>query len=340
MTVNSDGIINRLLNAGVIIRGDRRGYYRMYQSDGSTGYLVSRERVLSEFAREVEYGRYQMREERFNEGVRFSRIARNTTLGAFIAAQNAAEAARPVLRTIRRNGYHINGGGINRDGLDLALEAIPYDADGYRRSYGLEWEVYSLTPTQEDKLANLLDTLPPHVVERDASLGATGLEIVFMPMSAAEYIDTFTKLKRFTLDNNVAMNMGDSMAGAHTTFGMQKEGGMAYPAQVDLQIRLNRLALAVKSVGTQRAIASLFGRDFMSYATLPQSRLARVDRYQAFNTQGRGNKCWELRLMTWKADPQKIVDFFAATEFVFNRPVEASDFMKVFELLGADTDGE
>lgn len=38
--------------------------------------------------------------------------------------------------------------------------------------------------------------------------------------------------------------------------------------------------------------------------------------------------------------PQKIVDFFAATEFVFNRPVEASDFMKVFELLGADTDGE
>lgn len=44
--------------------------------------------------------------------------------------------------------------------------------------------------------------------------------------------------------------------------------------------------------------------------------------------------------MTWKADPQKIVDFFAATEFVFNRPVEASDFMKVFELLGADTDGE
>lgn len=125
MTVNSDGIINRLLNAGVIIRGDRRGYYRMYQSDGSTGYLVSRERVLSEFAREVEYGRYQMREERFNEGVRFSRIARNTTLGAFIAAQNAAEAARPVLRTIRRNGYHISGGGINRDGLDLALEAIP-----------------------------------------------------------------------------------------------------------------------------------------------------------------------------------------------------------------------
>lgn len=120
---------------------------------------------------------------------------------------------------------------------------------------------------------------------------------------------------------------------------MQKEGGMAYPAQVDLQIRLNRLALAVKSVGTQRAIASLFGRDFMSYATLPQ-RLVRIDRYQAFNTSGRGNKCWELRLMTWKADPQKIVDFFAATEFVFNRPVEASDFMKVFELLGADTDGE
>lgn len=34
-----------------------------------------------------------------------------------------------------------------------------------------------------------------------------------MPMSAAEYIDTFTKLKRFTLDNNVTMNMGDSMAG-------------------------------------------------------------------------------------------------------------------------------
>jgi hypothetical protein len=130
--------------------------------------------------------------------------------------------------------------------------------------------------------------------------------------------------------------------GAHTTYGLA--GIATYPRQQDLQIRLNRIALAIQAVGTQRSIKTLFGRTFTNFARLPQvtdeRSLAHIERYNAFNTQGRGNICWENRLMTYEADPVKMVRFFKRTEFVFNRAVREQDFIEIFNLLGANTDGE
>ena len=79
--------------------------------------------------------------------------------------------------------------------VDEALRRIPEDADGVRRSYGLEYEIYSLTREQESDLADLLDTLPPHVTEKDASLSSSGVEIIFEPMAKAELIKVVKKLR-------------------------------------------------------------------------------------------------------------------------------------------------
>lgn len=239
---------------------------------------------------------------------------------------------RVVRRTITRNSYHSTGGGTSRTGIREALAAIPFDSDGVRRSFGLEYEIYSLTEEQEDKLARLLDTLPAHVTERDASLQSTGVEIVFLPMSAAQYIDTWNKLKQFVQENHVSMDSGSSnMAGAHTTYGVSNSS----VSTDDLQIRLNRLALAVKSVGTQRQIKALFGRDFGNYRSLPNSTTTR-EHSNAFSAS-RGDSAWECRLCSWNGDAEKIVEFLKATEFVFNRVFRASDFVRIFEIMGCDT---
>lgn len=236
-----------------------------------------------------------------------------------------------VLRTITRRSYHSSGSGTERDGVDEALRNIPVDADGVRRSFGLEYEIYSLTREQEDKLARLLDTLPPHVTERDGSLDDTGVEIVFLPMSADKYIDTWNKLKQFVTDNRVCMEEGSRMAGAHTTYGVSN----ARVSTEDLQIRLNRLALAVKSVGTQRKIKGMFGRDFGNYRELPNSTTYR-GHSNAFSAS-RGVTAWECRLCAWGGDAERIVKFLKRSEFVFNRTFQPQDFMDVFDILGGDT---
>lgn len=228
-----------------------------------------------------------------------------------------------VLRTIRRLGYHRG----ERNVLE-ALERIPLDIDGVRRSYGLEYEIYSLDETQEDKLAKLLDTLPPHITESDGSLRESGVEIVFEPMSEAIYRETFLKLKQFVIQNDISMEN----TGAHTTYGVNN----AMSSKKDIQIRLNRYALAIKSVALQRNIESMFGRDFSSYCQLPQTTLA--DHHSnAFSNNGRNSTCWEMRLMNWKADIEKVIELFKITETVFYRPTNANDFIKIFNLMGADT---
>lgn len=237
------------------------------------------------------------------------------------------QATRPEpLRTIERRSYHSTGGGSARTGVERALLAITPDEDGVRRSFGLEWEIFALTPRQEDKLARLLDTLPEHVTERDGSLSNTGVEIVFMPMGEQKYIETFTTLKNFCRENSIQMDR----TGAHTTYGVSN----ARCTRDDLQIRINRIALAVKAASTQRAIKTLFGRDFTSYATLPQSTT-----YQSHSnawSASRGSTAYELRLISWQGEPTLIAQFMRETEFVFQRPFEAEDFMKIFRLLGSD----
>lgn len=240
------------------------------------------------------------------------------------------EEPRLVLRTIERNCYHSCGNGTSRRGVTEALRAIPLSGDGIRRSYGLEWEIYALDAQQEDKLARLLDTLPSHVTERDGSLSHTGVEIIFLPMSEEKYKATFKALQTFCRENHVDMNN----TGAHTTYGVSN----SHVEERDLQIRLNRIAMAVKAGSIQRNIKRLFGRDFTSYAHLPRS-LTEFDHSQAWSAS-RGTSAYELRLVNWEADVNRLVEFIQATEFVFNRVFTAQDFLNIFTILGENTDGE
>ena len=234
------------------------------------------------------------------------------------------------LRTITRERYHSNGNGIGRTGIDRALGSIAVDADGVRRSYGLEWEINRLTEVQEDKLARLLDTLPAHFTERDGSLCDSGVEIIFLPMSKDVYIDTWTKLKTFCVDNHIDMEG----TGAHTTFGVNNS---EIRDEDDLQIRLNRAALAIKASSTQSAIKRLFGRDFTGYARLPNSTTHRE--HSIAISASRGRAAFELRLCNWQADVVKLVEFLEKIEFVFHRTFTAQDFINIFTLMGSDCTG-
>lgn len=244
--------------------------------------------------------------------------------------QATASASYPVLRRIARHNYHSTGGGTGRQGIESALRAIAPDADGVRRSFGLEWEIGSLSREAEDRLVRLLDTLPAHVTEKDASLTDTGVEIVFMPMSAEKYIQTWTALQEFCRTEGVGMNG----AGAHTTYGVSN----AHVTISDLQIRINRIALTVKAASTQRAIRSVFGRDFTGYAQLPRTTIERG--HSNAWSASRGDSAYELRLCQWEGNVHKIVEFMKATEFVFNRPFTAQDFMNIFAIMGSNVDGE
>lgn len=236
------------------------------------------------------------------------------------------EPPRP--RTISRGGYHSHGNGTSRDGLDRALLAIPRDEDGVRRSFGLEWEINALTTTQEDKLARLLDTLPAHFTERDGSLNSTGVEIIFLPLGREKIIEVWNKLQSFCRENSVDMDG----AGAHLTYGVSNSD---ISDITDLTVRLNRIALSVKAVGTQTQIRNLFGRDFTGYARLPQST---TESGHAMSwSASRGCSAYELRLCAWKGNIEKITEFMRATECVFHRPIAAQDFLKIFEIMGADT---
>lgn len=235
-----------------------------------------------------------------------------------------------VMRTITRNSYHSSGHGVDRRGVQEALSNIARDGDGVRRSFGLEWEIYSLNEQQEDKLARILETLPSHFTEMDASLSNRGVEIIFLPLSKQEVIRVFNKLKTFCLENRVDM----SNTGAHITYGVSN----ANVSENDLQIRINRIALAVKAACTQQAIRNVFGRDFTGYASLPRSTTERG--HSNAWSASRGNSAYELRLCNWQGNIEKITEFMVATEFVFNRVFTGRDFVKIFQIMGEEIDGE
>lgn len=301
-TMNSDVLISRLIALGCIERVVRNGYIIPAMSEMSDRRIVyTRSSIIQMFAIEIEPGRFIFRQD---------------------VVDIHRREKRPV-RTIDRRGYHSQSRNI-----DAALRRIPLDADGVRRSYGIEYEIYSLTPEQESELAYLLDTLPPHVTERDASLSSTGVEIVFEPMSREDAVRTVKTLANFVRTHQV--NMYNT--GMHITFGVSN----SEVSESDLVIRTNRLALAVKAVGTQEQIIGLFGRDFCDYARIPDSLISTL-RYRAFNVRNR--YAWECRLVNWSCDIERVMKFFDIAEALFHRPFGATDFVKVFELLGADTQG-
>lgn len=253
------------------------------------------------------------------------------SIPSYIHRGEAQERPAParVYRTITRNSYHSSGSGTDRTGVREALEAIPMDEDGVRRSFGLEFEIYALNRDQEDKLARLLETMPRHFTERDASLSSTGVEIIFLPLSRAKIIEVFNTLKRFCEDNGVSMEG----TGSHITYGVSN----AHVTGSDLQIRINRIALAVKAACTQNAIKRVFGRDFTGYASLPRSTTEQG--HSNAWSASRGNSAYELRLCNWKGDIEKMTEFMVKTEFVFNRTFTATDFVDIFNIMGADIAG-
>lgn len=238
-------------------------------------------------------------------------------------AQVESSPSRRV-RTIERNSYS----SMPRN-VDEALERIPYDEDGVRRSYGVEYEINALTGEQESDLAYLLDTLPPHVTERDSSLSYSGVEIIFQPMSKEELISVVKKLGEFVVSRGVDMDG----TGMHITFGVSN----SITSEINLTIRMNRLALAIKAVSTKPEIERVFGRDFTNYARLPIGLTDRT-RYRAFNV--RNDSAVECRLVKWNCNIEKIMELLEASMVLFKRPFEAADFMKVFEFMGSNTDGE
>lgn len=321
MAFNQDVLVNKLLAAGVIARTEIRGRYTV---DGETG-TFRRNDLIRRFALEVEPNRYLLNSNarRAIETIQLRR--------AQAAAQARAEQEARTRRRLTQRSYHSG----DRSGFAAALESIPVDEDGVRRSFGIEYEVYALNADQEDKLARLLDTLPMHIVEHDGSLDPSGCEIVFAPVGADEYVRIVETLARFVRENDVAMasSYGSSMAGMHTTYGVSN----AEATRSDLQIRLNRFAFAVMAAGTQGQIKRLFGRHFGQYRELPQSTTTDTHS-NAFSTHGRPQTCWECRLPSWECNPRQMVKFFAATEGAFHHPVNAEDFVKVFEVLGGNTE--
>lgn len=296
-------VVNRLVALGIIRKVDR-GVYTIV-SEGF-GNRYSRANIIARFAVNHPV-----------EGYFLSSAVRD------ISATPSPAASRP-LRTITRYGYRSQ----ERNILE-ALRRLDVDADGRKRSYGLEYEIYSLTRSQESKLAYLLDTLPPHVTERDGSLSSSGVEIVFEPMSEKDLRSTVEALGNLVREEGIEMNG----AGMHITVGLT--GTDTY--RQDLVIRMNRLALAVKSVALQERIREVFGRDFTGYARLPEN-LNDTNRYRAFNV--RNESAWECRLVQWNANMDKLMDFFKIAEPLFDRPFEAADFMKLFELFGSNVSGE
>lgn len=304
--MNQDVFINKLLALGVIVRV-RRGWYSI-PAFAHSSELFDRAYICRTFGTETGEGRL-----RFNLSAVY----------AAIPAGSSLESPRRRVRTITRNAYRSMPRNVSG-----ALRRIPYDADGVRRSYGLEYEIYSLTREQESDLAYLLDTLPPHVTEEDGSLGSRGVEIIFQPMAKAELIKVVKTLREFVVSKDVNM----MNTGMHITFGVSN----STVSRTDLTIRMNRLTLAIKAVSLQQEIERVFGRDFNSYARLPVS-LTDPTRYRAFNV--RDSSAVECRLVKWNCDIEKVLELLEASMVLFRRPFEAADFIKVFEMMGSNTDG-
>lgn len=306
--VNQDVIINRLLTLGVIERGEVRGRYFVV-ARRHLGDIFRRNDLLNRFAIERDGGYI------LNQTVVADMLHE---MGSTEALQS--ERPRPT-RRIRRREYHTSQGGD----IESALERIALDADGVRRSFGLEYEIARLTERQESDLAYLLDTLPPHTPERDGSLSSSGVELVFEPMSEEDLLRTVATLNDFVRNNEVDMDG----AGMHITYGVNN----SRTSLSDLNIRLNRTLFAIAAVNTQVELTRTFGRSFNSYCRIPRETLD-IDRYVAFNP--RNNQCWECRLIHWQADMAKIVKIFKAMEFVFHRPFEMEDLKAITEIIAGE----
>lgn len=260
-------------------------------------------------------------------------------------------STRP-LRHLSRGYYHQNGHGTARHGLQAALNRIAADSDGVKRSFGVEYEIYTLTGPQESDLCYLLDDLPPCKAENDGSLSTNGVELVFDPVGKDDYIRIVKTLRRFIDDHGIYM-LDDATgqgAGMHTTYGVSNShardtdtirvGGYTVPL---IQARLNRVSSLMKVCATRQQIKDVFGRYFTGYA---QSSFSQgEDSYLRYNNHSNSMSingrtpvdhiytCWEFRLLCYKCNPEKVVDFFRATEWVFHHTMHTEDVTAMLNVL-------
>lgn len=255
-------------------------------------------------------------------------------------------------RTLTRGYYHQYGNGTSRHGLQAALNRIAADSDGVKRSFGVEYEIYRLTPEQESDLCYLLDDLPPCKPEHDGSLSTNGVELVFDPVGKEDYIRIVRTLRTFIDEHGIYM-LDDTTgqgAGMHTTYGVSNSharttdtirvSGCTVPL---IQARLNRVSSLMKVCATKQQIKDVFGRYFTSYA---QSSFSQgEDSYLRYNNHSNSMSingrapvndvytCWEFRLPCYKCDPEKVVDFFKATEWVFHHTMHTEDVTAMLNVL-------
>lgn len=271
-----------------------------------------------------------------------------------IANEVRAEHARSTRphRHLNRGSYHSNGQGTARYGLEQALSRITADSDGVKRSFGIEYEIYTLTSDQESDLCYLLDTLPPCKAERDSSLGSNGVELVFDPVGKDDYIRIVRTLRTFIDEHGIYMLNEDSGSGAgmHTTYGVSNShartsdtirvNGYNVPL---IQARLNRISSLIKVTCTKQQVKSVFGRYFTGYARSSFSEgesyyLSYNDHSNSMSINGRRPvndiyTCWEFRLPCYKCDPEKVVDFLKATEWVFHRTMHTEDVTAMLNII-------
>ena len=232
-------------------------------------------------------------------------------------------SARIVYRSIEREEYHA----APRD-YATALSKIAPDTDGIVRSWGIEYEIYSLSQEQEDALVDILLDIPAHVIEWDASLSHTGLEIIFMPMSFQQAYKVVLTLNRFVTDYRVQMEGLSSEAGMHITYGVSE----AISSLTQMQGRLNRIAFVLSSILFPSQIEAKFGRSFGEYREMPYD-VTTMLHSNAFSVASREGHCWECRLPNWKLDMRFMRRFFRETEWLFNRPPKEEDFISLVSFL-------
>lgn len=252
--------------------------------------------------------------------------------------------------TLEQNRYHHFADDDDyKNYIKECINRIPADMDGVRRSYGLEYEIYSMSTNDRSDLSYLLRHLPKCHPENDGSLGPGGVELVFDPMGEEDYINTVKTLKEFVERHHIVMRGGSTEAGMHTTYGVsnsechnalnERENGVPF-----IQLRLNRISAMMHIAGKKDNIRNTFGRYFGHYRRSSLelggvSEFIHVDTHEnAMSIHGRDPvdgifTCYEFRLPNWQADPEKVVKFFKATEWIFHREWKPSDMLSLEEFI-------
>lgn len=319
--VTPNTILNIMQRVGMIRRNDIGNGYVFQQRNVNRAYLLERFAFNGSDSLHFHFNTESILEAYYRQ-LMARQIDGCETSTSTLTAPVVSEARMVV------NRYHYSQ---TTNKVQENLDKIENDYDNIKRSFGIEYEIFNLTNDQKQKLMQVLRNLPEHEIERDASLGCDGVEIVFYPMNEKNFVKVVTTLKEFVDTNRVVMGRNEAtMAGMHITYGVSN----ATSTKQDIQIRLNKIALLLRSIATKEQIKALFGRDFGLYRQLPDAMNPTTsDHSNAFSNYGRNETCYECRLSDYRCNALKMVEFLKATEYVFTRQMNAFDLQKIYSIL-------